>query len=357
MTSGIWDGIEKKVRPGFYYRILEAVQGIVSGERGVVAIPLFEYTGEAKEGQFYEISGQKEAETAFGVTGAEPVVRVLQGGTKRALVYAAPKAIVPESGVPDYAGIRDLYEARPFNVFVYPTEVGPDEQDDLVAWTARNRNEGKHFFAVIGGTAEEDQDITVGNARSKRCMDEYVINCVNGVITGAGDELHSGVFASYIAGLVGGTAINKGITNQSLPFSDVNRRFKNSEITEALKAGSLVFVNDGSRVYVEQGITTSKSESKRGKIRTQSARQAILTDIAATVVPIYIGKVDNEEAGQTTVVNAIQLFLEQLEKQKVLRNPATMLDPDFVSEDDSMYIAVAYQEVDSAEFIYLTIRV
>lgn len=355
MANGIWDGIEQKIRPGIYFLISEAVAAITGGERGVVAIPLFSFTGTAKKGEFYTIESEKDAIATFGVEGAKPVTRVLAGGAKSALVYAADVK-VPE--LPDYAAIRDLYEARAFNVFVYPTEVSADEQDAMTAWTKRCREqEGRHFFSVIGGTVAEDQDVAVGNARSQRCKDEYVINLINGAITGAGDELHSGIYAAYIGGLVAGTPINKSVTYAELPVADVNKRFKNSEIESALKAGSLVLVNDGSRVKIEQGITTYKSESKRGKIRVQSGIQAILTDISTTVAAAYIGKVDNNDAGQTAIINAVKLYLETLESQNVLTNPTVELDPDNASVDDRLYLVLSYVEVDSMEFVYLKINV
>lgn len=354
MASGKWDGIVSKIRPGIYYLLNEAVAAITGGERGVVAIPLFDYTGKAEVGKFYEIENQKEAEDTFGVKGAEPVVRVLSGGAKRALVYAAPK---PDGDVPDYTTIRDLYEARDFNVFVYPSEVDADEQDDVVAWCERNYSEGKHFFVVLGGTAEEDQDITVGNARSIRVKHRYVVNLVNGVITGAGDEVHSGAYAPFIAGLIAGTAINKSITYADLPVADVNRRFKNSEIEAALESGSLVLVNNGVRVKIEQGVTTYKVDNPmRGKIRLQSGIQAILTDVSTTISDYYIGKINNDEAGQITVINAIKKYLEMLEGQHVLTNPDVQLDPLHESVGDSMYIAISYTETDSAEKVYLTIN-
>lgn len=351
MASGKWDGITQEVRPGIYYLLQEAVAAITGGERGTVAMPLFDYTGTAEAGKFYTVESEKDAVELFGANGAVPITRALSGGTKEVLAYAADSD-------PDYVTIRDLYEARPFNVFVYPSEVDADEQDALVAWTKRCREEeGKHFFTVIGGTASDDQDVAIGNARSQRCKDEYVINLINGVITGAGDELHSGIYASYIAGLVAGTAINKSVTYEELPVADVNKRFKNSEIKSALKAGSLVLVNDGQRITIEQGLTTYKAESKRGKIRVQSGIQAILTDISTTIAANYIGKVDNNEPGQTATINAVKQYLEMLEAQNVLSNPSVELDPNNPSVDDRLYLAISYVEVDSMEFVYLTINV
>lgn len=353
MAGGTWTGTEQKVRPGIYINFVQAaVAQITGGARGVVGMPIFTYTGTAEAGKFYTIEGEKEAKAIFGSAGAEPILRVLSGGAKEVLAYAAPTAETP-----DYTTIRDEYEAREFNVFVYPAEVESTEQDAAKAWTKRNKDEGKHFLFVVGGTATEDQDVTVGNARSVRLKDDYVINLINGVILADGTELHSGLYASYIAGLIAGTAINKAITYTELPVVDVNKRFKNSEIESALTSGSLVLVNDGRKVKIEQGVVTNSDASKRGKIRAIRARQAVATDIAYTATDNYIGKLDNNADGQATLISAVKAYLETLEKENVLTNPKVSLDSNYESVGDSVYLAVSYVETDSMERIFLTINV
>lgn len=354
-NGGQWDPISLPVRPGLYLNFVEAaLAAITGGPRGVVALPLFNYTGgTAKSGEFYTIEGEADAVALFGSANAKPVLNVLQGGAAEVLVYAVPTG---EAEV-QYVDIREQYEARPFNVFVYPQNVSPDEQDATKAWVERNREEGKHFAWVLGGTSVEDADPTVGNARSVRLKDEYVANLIVGGITGAGDEIESAVYATYIAGLIAGTAINKSITYADLPLADVNKRLKNSEIVTALTSGSLVLVNDGKTVKVEQGVTTDSDTTKRGKIRIMRARQAVATDIPETAKNRYIGKVDNNPAGQVALISAIKAYLQTLETNNVLMEPTVKLDPQRESKGDSVFLAISYVEVDSMERIFLTINV
>lgn len=353
MAGGTWTGTEQKIRPGIYINFVEAaIAQITGGARGVVGMPIFNYAGTAEAGKFYTIEDEKEAKEIFGSAGAEPILRVLSGGAKEVLAYAAPSAETP-----DYTTIRDEYEARDFNVFVYPEEVDPAEQDAARSWTIRNRNEGKHFLFVVGGTAEEDQDVKVGNARSVRLKDDYVVNLINGVVLANGSELHSGKYAAYIAGLIAGTPINKAITYVELPVVDVNKRFKNSEVESALTSGSLVLVNDGRKVKVEQGVTTNSNEQKRGKIRATRARQAVATDISFTTTDNFIGKIDNNADGQAALISAVKAYLETLENENVLTDPDVVLDPNFKSVGDSVYLAVSYVETDSMERIFFTINV
>lgn len=353
MAAGTWTGTEQKRRAGIYINFIKAATAqITGGARGVVGMPIFNYAGTAEAGKFYTIEGEKDAKEIFGSAGAEPILRVLSGGAKEVLAYAAPSAETP-----DYTTIRDEYEARDFNVFVYPTEVDAAEQDAAKAWTIRNRNEGKHFLFVVGGAVDEDQDVKVGNARSVRLKDDYVVNLINGVTLAGGSELYSGVYASYIAGLIAGTPINKAITFVELPVVDVNKRFKNSEIESALTSGSLVLINDGRKVKIERGITTNSNEQSLGKIRGTRARQAVATDIAYTAADNYIGQLDNNADGQAALISAIKAYLEMLEGENVLSEPLVTLDPNFQSVGDSVYLAISYVETDSMERIFLTINV
>ena len=97
--------------------------------------------------------------------------------------------------------------------------------------------------------------------------------------------------------------------------------------------------------------------TERGKIRLIRARQAISTDIPSTARDRYIGKVDNNPAGQATLISAIKLYLEEMEINNVLMTPEVILDPLRPSVGDKVFLAVSYTEVDSMERIMLTITI
>lgn len=349
-----FDPTSLPIRPGIYTNFVKAaVDQIRGGVRGTVAIPLETYSGQAVAKRFYTIEREGDALILFGQSNIKPISLALQGGAKDVLVYAMPTiddTTVTEAAA--YMEARESFEAHPFNVFVFDGEITAAEQDAALAWCKTNRDEGKHFITVFGGNLVDDQDPTKGNARSVRLKDDYAVNLINGVIDGNGTEISSGDYAPYIAGLIAGTAINKAITYAEVPVSDVTKRLRNSEIKTALAAGSLVLVNDGEAIRVEQGLTTSAS-----KIRIQRARQAISSDIAATARKSYIGKLDNNPAGQAALISAIRAYLETLEGNNVLMNPDVKLDPQFKSEGDKVFLAISYTEVDSMERIFLTINV
>ena len=351
-NGGTWDPTSLPVIPGMYVNFQNAaVASITGGARGIVGLPIFTYTGgTATSGKFYTVENEAEAIALVGEANATPIKRVLEGGAKEVLVYAVP-TVGEGTATAQYTALRDAFEAQDFNVFVYPTVVVSGEQTATKAWVSRNRTEGKHFLYIAGGTAAEDANPTTGNTRSTTLKDEYIVNLITGGVLPDGTEVQSADYAPYVAGLIAGTPINQSITYAELPLADVTKRLKNSDIETALLAGSLVIVKDGNKVRIVQGLTTD------GKIRKIRARQAIATDIPATARDNYIGKIDNNEAGQAALITAITLYLEQMEVDNVLMNPEVVLDPSRPSVDEKVFLSVAYTEVDSMERIFLTITV
>ncbi|MEH7521687.1 phage tail sheath subtilisin-like domain-containing protein [Bacillus sp. JJ1503] len=347
MSITQWDPTALPIRPGLYINFKDAaIAQITGGARGTVAIPLKTYAGQAQAKTFYTIEKEGDALILFGQANIQSIKFALQGGAKEVLVYTMPATPIAA----DYVEMREAFEARPFNVFVYDGEFTADEQDSTVAWRKRNETEKKHFYFVTGGSAADDQDPTVGNARSTKFADDATVNLIVGT-SNNGKEYSSGQYAAYIAGLIAGTPINRSITYAQVPVGDVTKRLRNSEIVTALQAGSLVLVHDGEKVKVEQGIATSKS-----KIRKIRAKQAVATDVEKTARDHYIGKLDNNEDGQMALINAIKAYLETLEVNSVLTDIVVMLDPQRESKGDQVFLFLSFTEIDSMEKIFLTIE-
>jgi hypothetical protein len=343
-----WDPNDLPIQPGLYVNFVEAAEDQVrGGVLGIVAIPLMNYGPNATAKTFYTVKTEPEATVLFGADNIQSIKLALKGGAREVLVYTMPSN--PTEA--DYDEMRNEFEARPFDVFVYDGEVSDTERTNTKTWVTTNRNEGKHFMFVTGGSETDDQDPTVGNARTAALNDDYIVNLiVGGTVDGV--NYSSGEYAAYIAGLIAGTPINQSITYVQVPLDDVNKRLRNSEIRTALEAGSLVLVNDGEKVKVEQGLTTSGA-----KIRAVRARQAIMSDIAKVARDNYIGRLDNNEDGQAALISAIKAYLEELERNNVLESPQVMLDPQNPSVGDAVFLAISYVEVDSMERIFLTITI
>ncbi|MBR8661125.1 phage tail sheath subtilisin-like domain-containing protein [Brevibacillus sp. NL20B1] len=348
MAAGTWDPTALPIEPGLYINFQEAAAAAIrGGARGTVAIPLLKYGANATAKQFYRVSKEKEAQDLFGADNIASIRLALMGGARDILVYTMPTDPQPE----DYADMRDAFDSRQFNVFVFDQEADATEQDLTKAWVERNHTEGKHFMFVAGGTAEEDADPALGNARSTRLKHDYIVNLIVGG-TLSGKTYTSAEYAPYLAGLIAGTAINRSITYAQVALEDVNKRLTTTQVREALEAGSLVLIHDGEKVKVVTGLVTSGK-----KIRVIRARQAIATDITMTAADAYIGKIDNNPDGQAALISAIKAYLERLEANNVLMDPAVMLDPENESVGDSVFLLISFAHVDSIERIFLTINV
>lgn len=355
-NGGSWDASALPTRPGLYANFKKAAGlAIMGGARGIVAIPIFTYTGgKAASGKFYTVTSVPEGIELVGNINATPITRILEGGAKEVLVYAVPQ--LGEGAVSEqYADMREAYSVQDFNVFVYPTVIDDAEQTATKAWVSACREEGKHFTYVAGGDAESDADVKSGNARSISLKDEYIVNLITGVVLADGTEVQSAEYAPYIAGIIAGTPINKSTTYVELPVADVTLRLKNSQIETALTSGSLVIVKDGNKVRIEQGITTNSDATERGKIRTTRAKQAVATDLPAAARDNYIGKIDNNPNGQAALIAAFKSYLETLAGEDVLADPRVSLDSTFKSEGDKVFLSVSYKDLDSVERIFLTI--
>jgi hypothetical protein len=344
-----WDPTSLPVRPGLYINFKDAaIAQITGGTRGIVAIPQKVYTGgTATPKTFYTVENEADAIALFGASNIQSIKFALQGGAKEVLVYTMPASPVTA----DYVDMRDAFEARPFNVFVFDGEITATEQGNTVTWLATNRTEKKHFMFVTGGNASDDQTPATGNTRSTTLLDEAVVNLISGVTIG-GTNYSSGQYAAFIAGLIAGTPINASITYTQVAVDDVTKRLRNSEIVTALGAGSLVLVNDGENVKIEQGLSTAKK-----KIRSIRARQAVASDIEKTARDNYIGKLDNNEAGRDTLFSAIKAYLETLQDSNVLTDPVVGQDAQNPSVGDKVFVTIGYAEVDSMERVFLTINV
>lgn len=351
-----WDPSNLPVRPGLYINFVEAaVAQISGGARGIVAIPLKQFDGgTAVAKKFYTVDNETDAAALFGADNIQSIKFALAGGAQEVLVYTLPE--IDGTNVTEdeaYTEAREGFEAYPFHVFVYDGEVSAAQLSAAVDWLKQNREERKPFMFVAGGSAADDQDAAAGNTRTATLADEAVVNLITGV-TIEGVDYSSGQYAPYIAGLIAGTPINRSITYTVVPVDDVTKRLRNSEIVTALQAGSLALVNDGENVKVEQGLTTGKK-----KIRSIRARYTIATDIEKAARDNYIGKLNNNADGQAALISAIKAYLETLENEDVLilNDKSVVLDPQYPSTGDTVYLAINYQEVDSMEKILLTISI
>lgn len=260
----------------------------------------------------------------------------------------------------DYIDAMAAFETRTFDTFTLDGMADPSLQTSVKSWVERLRNEGKGIIAYLGGTANDDKDITVANARSESFNYEGVVNVgVSAVLDGT--TYSSAQVACYVAGLAAGQALSESLTYAVTPFDDVQPRLTNNQVISAIQSGTLVLVHDGEKVKIEKGINTLTSlrESQNNawkKIKCIRIMDAINTDTSKTANDSYVGKILNNEDGQVALLSAIKKYFETI--------AGTLIDTDFTvaidkekqanAEGDEFYWYWDARVLDSMERIFGT---
>jgi len=264
----------------------------------------------------------------------------------------------------DYLDALNAFEGVVFNVLTLDGISDDALQASVKAWVERVRKEGKKVLVVMGGSANDDKNLAVGNARSRGFNHEAVINViVGGVFNGV--SYSSAEIAPYVAGLIAGQRLNESITYHVTPFEDVTRKLTNSEVIAALQAGSLVLVNDGEKVIIEQGINTLSSlhdgqNNQWKKIRAIRVMDAINDDLLKAARDGYIGKITNNDDGKAALISACKQYMETLAADDVIMADFVVkLDPQYhgnppIAAPDEVYLYWEASITDSMEKIYST---
>lgn len=264
----------------------------------------------------------------------------------------------------DYMNVLDVFESAVFNVLALDGISNAELQASITAWIDRVRKEGKKVMAVMGGSSDDDQDVAISNSKSRAFNHEAVHNVTVGGVLG-GRAYSSAEIAPYVAGLIAGQKLSESITYHVTPFEDVTNRLSNSEVIASLQSGSLVLVNDGEKVIIEQGINTLTSlkegqNNQWKKTRAIRVMDAISDDMLKSARDGYIGKVTNNADGQASLIAACKQYMEKLANEGIIASDfVVMLDPQYQpsAEPDEVYIYWNASITDSMEKIYGTFTV
>ncbi|RSL29097.1 phage tail sheath protein [Salibacterium salarium] len=331
--------------PGVYTNFEDnAPELLQRGPRGIVAIPLLTYDGDAEASKVYEVTRPSDAVDLFGETNTESIDLAFEGGANSVIVYTMPTDALAE----DYDAMIDALEGRTFNVIVLDQESDSANQDTVLQAVKDWREEDKHVSAVFGG---DDTDLTTGNDRSSTLQDEYSINVINGV-EDADTTITSAELAPYIAGLVASVPLNETTTYKQVPGDDVSLRLRKSERETAIEAGSLYLITGADNVKVGKGITTSGDF-----IRSINVRKSILNDLDRILQSEVIANYDNNEDGRTDAIALMKRFLEDnYVAIDAITDMDVYVDPENDPEQDAAFFVVEYMDVYSMERVFLTVK-
>ena len=161
------------------------------------------------------------------------------------------------------------------------------------------------------GTDETTKALYV--AYAKRMRDEIGIK-IQAVVYGyAGDSIacvnvkNSADIVAWVTGVVAGTEVNKSATNMLYDGEcDVNTEYTQAELEAAIKAGEFVLHSVNGEVRVLEDINSLVTlTDEQGEVFKDNQTVRVIDNIATSIASIfvnkYLGKVQNNDSGRTSL--------------------------------------------------------
>lgn len=307
----------------------EQFEVITMFEGNKVDKQLVKTIADLKSNDYVEFKGEGELKSAAGLT--------LKGGEDGA---------VTNQNYTDYLAAIEPYD---FHTVGIPTK---DSSIKAVATTfiKRLKEEGRQVQLVLENYPEADS--------------ENVISVKNGVILSDGSKITSDKAVAFVTGATAGANVNQSNTYLEYPGAiDVDTKYTNREIEEALNNGEIVFTISNRKVVIEQDINTFKSftEDKGKDYRKNRVIRTLFEVNNGTRLlweTSYIGKGDNNPDGRNLFKKDVIKFLERLQGIGALENVV----PEDVEiqkgqDKDSIIAKVGVQPIDAMEKLYMTVEV
>lgn len=283
---------------------------------------------ELKENQLVTFGGEG-AVTAFSIA--------LTGGTSTSATAQ------------DYSDFFNAVQLYDFNTIALPVA------DDSVkaagaSFIKRMRDEeGKKAQIAIAGYSADN---------------EGVINVKNGVILEDGTTITAEQATAWVAGATAGAGTAESLTYTVYDGAvDVDKRFTNSEIIEALRKGEFLFTEKRGQAVVEQDINSFISFSaEKSQDFSKNRVLRVLDDIAnnakETFEDNFIGKVNNDVDGRELFKADRIAYFDTLQAQGAITNfTAEDVTVEAGASKDAVVMTANIQPVDAMEKLYVTVEV
>lgn len=256
-----------------------------------------------------------------------------------------------EADADDYAAFFKALETADFQTAAIPSSDAAVKQA-AAAFVKRMRE-------------EEGVKVQVVAAEYPQADYEGVISVKNGVVLEDGTRITKEMATAYAAGMTAGAQVNQSNTYGVYDgAADVDERFTNSQIVEALKAGEWVFVPRDGGVVVEQDINTFTSHTPQkgaafSKNRLVRVMDTLANDIKALFEGQYLGKVGNSADGRSLFQAAVAGYLEQLQAIGAIDAFDSREDIQVLPGEsaDAVVVNLAIRPVDSMEKLYMTVEI
>lgn len=264
---------------------------------------------------------------------------VLSGGTNT------------EATSSDYSDYFEAVQVFTFNTMALPVEDTVVKGAGVTFANRMGKEEGKDFQVVVSDYANADS--------------ECVISVKNGVVLDDGTVLTATQATAWVAGATAGANVNESNTYKAYDGAiDVDIKYTNSQIIDALNRGEWVFVEKDGKAVVEQdinsftGFAPTKGKEFR-KNRCVRVFHAIRNDIKRIFSDYYIGKCDNNEDGRNLFKGECINYFESLQGINAIQNFDASTDIVVAAghDVDAVVVDVWIQPVDSMEKLYMTVTV
>ena len=306
------------------YDVSTVIDGAVIEEQSVTEI------SGLKENDWVKFSGTGDFEETAGVP--------LTGGKDPAITPA------------DYANFLQVLEPYSFDILVY------DGMDSAVIQAVSlfvkriSENVGRKCQAVMAEAGESNS--------------EWVISVNNGVKLSDGTTLTAQQCTWWVGGAQAGALYNDSLTYAQYPNAvEVEPKLTDTQVTQAIKEGEIVFIDNFGTVKVCTDINTLTSFTvdkgpEYSKNRVMRTLNQFCNDVYRQFSLYYIGKTDNNEAGRNLLKGWIVGYLNEMQANNGIQN----FVPDDVTVSpgntvDAVLVNVALQPVDAIEKIYMTVTV
>lgn len=237
--------------------------------------------------------------------------------------------------------------------------------DDVVLtpareWVKRVRQEGTYITFVQGGPIGWDSDTPAANTVSLGINHRGIINVGNGV-----DGYTAAELAIFVAARVASVALNMTLTDEVTPYVAVNKKLKPGVRIVAKESGTVVLVQDGNAVLIDEAINTLTTPpagevAEFRKIRINNALDYIAKDLEKFGDAYKRTRSNTQEARETYAATVENSYLKPLVGLEVLQ-PGYFYrpDPEYHGKDavytpkiDEAFFYGDITPVDSMERIY-----
>lgn len=229
-------------------------------------------------------------------------------------------------------------------------------------WLNRVRSEGFYVTFVRGGASAWDADYTLANAASIAANNRAVVNVGNGC-----DGYPAAEMAIFVAARVAAVALNLTLTDETAPYTKVNKKLSITQRETCKQKGTLVFVMNGDYVEIDEAVNTltapTGDEVKEfGKIRVSNTLDYITKDLEAFGNEYKKTKSNTTEARQAYAAMVSDTYLRPLASpsdQIIKDDFFYRQDPEYHGDDaiykpaiDEAFFDSSITPTDSMEKIY-----